>query len=46
MILLEDDLPGPSLAHWTSKLSKLLAQKENLLVLDYWTELVSSPGIP
>ena len=35
-LLLEDDLPAP----WPT--SSLLAQQENILVLDYWTGLFSS----
>lgn len=30
---------NPKLAHWASKLLKLLAQQENLLVPDYWNGL-------
>ena len=32
-----------TLAHWASKLQKLLAQQENPLVLDYWTRIFSNP---
>ena len=32
-----------TLARWVSKLKELLAQHENLLVLEYRTELFSSP---
>ena len=34
-----------TLAHWVSKLKELLAQQESLLVLEYRTELFSSPFI-
>ena len=34
-----------SLAHWARENKKLLAQTENLLVLDDWTALFSSPAL-
>ena len=34
-----------TVAHWASKLEKLLAQQENLLVPDYWMGIFSSPDL-
>ena len=44
MIIIPDDLPEPTFTHWTREVKILLAQQENLLVLDNQMGLFSGPA--